>query len=167
MAVREPPKLRTWAQHLRTFTSCGTPAQAPFICARSWSLLDFGPFWTLSICIHNLLNRLASYGFGFDSHRPLHKSRCPNWSYTANLPEFARKIDRFGPQCNQLDSKISRRRVMPLARKADYSAKWSRNRNAPVLGERHAKTLMWLQRRRMALFTLQGVLDGRERVSKI
>src|ERR1700756_2166419 len=39
-----------------------------------------------------------SFGCGFDSHRPLHNSRCFNCPYTANLLESALKIDRFGPQ---------------------------------------------------------------------
>ena len=60
VAVRELPTLRTGAQRLRTFTSRGTPAHPQFICALSWSFLDFGPFYNPSICIHNLFNRLAS-----------------------------------------------------------------------------------------------------------
>src|SRR6266481_9780548 len=39
-----------------------------------------------------------SFGRGFDSHRPLHKSRSFNCPYTANLPESSFKMDRFGPQ---------------------------------------------------------------------
>src|SRR6267378_6218015 len=39
-----------------------------------------------------------SSGRGFDSHRPLHNSRCLNCPYTANLPESSLKMDRFGPQ---------------------------------------------------------------------
>ena len=35
---------------------------------------------------------------GFDSHRPLHNSRCFNCPYTANLAESSLKMDRFGPQ---------------------------------------------------------------------
>src|SRR5579863_5118167 len=39
-----------------------------------------------------------SFGRGFDSHRPLHNSRCFNCPYTANLAEFGLKMDRFGLQ---------------------------------------------------------------------
>src|ERR1700728_1772604 len=39
-----------------------------------------------------------SFGRGFDSHRPLHNSRCFNCPYTANLVESGLKMDRFGPQ---------------------------------------------------------------------
>jgi hypothetical protein len=45
-----------------------------------------------------------SFGCGFDSHRPLHNSRCFNCPYTANLTESNLKMDRFGPRWTLLDS---------------------------------------------------------------
>ena len=39
-----------------------------------------------------------SFRRGFDSHRPLHKSRCFYCPYAAKLFEFALKMCLFGPQ---------------------------------------------------------------------
>ncbi len=48
-------------------------------------------------------NCFPNFGLGFDSHRPLHKTRWINWLYPADYSESDAKMDRFGLKFGQLD----------------------------------------------------------------